>query len=249
MAELRNAVAIVTGSGRGIGRAIAEELGRGGAKVVVNYARSRDAAEEVVASLQANGSPESVAIQADVADAGQAVRLISETVERFGRLDILFNNAGITLDRTMRKLSFEEWDRVIQVDLSSCFYTVKAALPRFIEQNYGRVINISSFVAQAGNFGQTNYAAAKAGIIGFTKSAAIELARYNITVNAVCPGFVDTEMYRIVPDNIKELILKRIPMGRVAQPAEIARCVRFLIVDGDYITGESVSINGGLYMD
>jgi acetoacetyl-CoA reductase len=249
MAALQDAVAIVTGSGRGIGRAIAEELGHGGAKVVVNYAHSREAADDAVAALRTSGSPQAVAIQADVADAEQAARLIADTVERFGRLDILVNNAGITLDRTMRKLSIDEWDRVIHVDLNSCFYTVKAALPRFIEQSYGRIINISSFVAQAGNFGQTNYAAAKAGIIGFTKSAAIELARYNVTVNAVCPGFVDTEMYQVVPDNVKELILKRIPMGRVAQPAEIARCVRFLIVDGDYITGEAISINGGLYMD
>ncbi len=249
MAELQDAVAIVTGAGRGIGRAIAEELGRGGATVVANYAQSKGHAEEVVERLRAHGSPRSVAIKADVSDAQQAAGLVAETVSRFGRLDILVNNAGITRDRTMRKLTVEDWDAVVQVDLSSCFYTVKAALPHFIDQKYGRVINISSFVAQAGNFGQTNYAAAKAGIIGFTKSAAIELARYNVTVNAICPGFVDTEMYHVVPDNIKELILDRIPMGRVAKPREIARCVTFLIVDGDYITGETISINGGLYMD
>jgi acetoacetyl-CoA reductase len=148
----------------------------------------------------------------------------------------------------MKNLTIEEWDRVVRTDLNSCFYTVKAALPSFMQQQWGRVINMSSFVGQEGNFGQANYAAAKAGIIGFTKTAALELARYNVTVNAICPGFIETEMYDTIPQAVKEIILKKIPLARVGKPEEVARCVRYLIEDGDYITGQSISINGGIYM-
>ena len=248
MRSLEGTVVVVTGAGRGIGRAIAEELGQGGAKVVVNYSQSKAPAEDLVAQLHQNGSPESVAIQADVSDAAQAARLIEDTVKHFGRIDALVNNAGINVDRTMRKMSVDDWNKVIQTDLNSCFYTVKAAQSYFIQQGSGTIINISSFVGQAGNFGQANYAAAKAGIIGFTKVAALELARNNITVNAICPGFIETEMYLGVPDNVKESILKRIPLGRVGSPQEIARAVRYLIVDGEYITGQTLNINGGIYM-
>jgi len=248
MTTLEGAVVVVTGAGRGIGSAIAEEMARGGAKVVVNYARSKGPAEELVQSLKELGSPQAVAIQADVADAAQAQRLIEETIKQLGRIDVLVNNAGITLDRGMKKMSLQDWDTVIQVDLSSCFYTVKAALPYFTEQKSGNIINISSFVGQAGNFGQANYSAAKAGIIGFTKTAALELARSNVTVNAIGPGFIGTEMYENVPDKVKEVILQRIPLRRVGTPHEIARAVRYLIVDGGYITGQALSINGGIYM-
>lgn len=248
MGNLEGAVAVVTGAGRGIGRAIAKELGAGGAKVVVNYSRSKEPAEEVVKTLSENGAQGAVAVQADVADAEQAARLIEDTIEEFGRIDVLVNNAGITIDRTMRKLTTEDWDNVVQVDLNSCYYTVKPALSHFIEQESGNIINISSFVGEAGNFGQTNYAAAKAGIIGFTKSAALELARYNVTVNAICPGFIETEMFDVVPDNVKERIRARIPLGRIGEPSDIARAVSFLIVDGGYITGQTISINGGIYM-
>ncbi len=249
MSSLEGAVAVVTGAGRGLGRSIAEELGYGGAKVVVNYARSKEPAEELVEKLSDNGAEQAVAIQADVADAEQAGRLIEETIEKFGRIDVLVNNAGIVVDRTMKKLTIEDWDKVVQVDLNSCYYTVKAALPYFIEQESGKIISISSFVGQAGNFGQTNYAAAKAGIIGFTKAAALELARYNVTVNALAPGFMETEMFEGVPDPARERILNRIPLGRIGRPQEVARAVRFLVEDGDYITGETLSINGGVYMD
>jgi NAD(P)-dependent dehydrogenase (short-subunit alcohol dehydrogenase family) len=246
--NLEGAVAVVTGAGRGIGRAIAKELGAGGAKVVVNYSRSKEPAEEVVKTLSENGAQGAVAVQADVADAEQAAHLIEDTIEEFGSIDVLVNNAGITIDRTMRKLTTEDWDNVVQVDLNSCYYTVKPALSHFIEQESGNIINISSFVGEAGNFGQTNYAAAKAGIIGFTKSAALELARYNVTVNAICPGFIETEMFDVVPDNVKERIRARIPLGRIGEPSDIARAVSFLIVDGGYITGQTISINGGIYM-
>jgi acetoacetyl-CoA reductase len=246
---MEGAVAVVTGAGRGLGYTIAEELGFGGAKVVVNYARSRELAEELAAKLSQNGGDQAVAIGADVSDPGQAQQLVEETIGKYGRIDVLVNNAGIVIDRTLKKLTPEEWDTVVQVDLNSCFYTVKAALPYFMEQESGKIINISSFVGQAGNFGQTNYAAAKAGMIGFTKAAAIEMARYNVNVNAIAPGFLETDMYNSVPPEVQEKILSRIPLGRVGQPREIARAVRYLVEDGDYITGETLSVNGGIYMD
>jgi acetoacetyl-CoA reductase len=248
MGTLQGAVVVVTGAGRGIGRAIAEEMGINGAKVVVNYSRSRGPGEEVVAWLTQHGAPEALAIQADVADAAQAANLIEETVRHFGRIDVLVNNAGINIDRTLKKLTIDDWLQVIGTNLNGYFYTVKAAQPYLLEQGNGKIINISSFVGQMGNFGQANYAAAKAGIIGFTKTAAIEFARSNITVNAVCPGFIETDMYTSVADKVKEGILKRIPLGRVGTPQEVARAVRYLIVDGDYITGQTLNINGGIYM-
>lgn len=248
MAKLEGAVVVVTGAGRGIGRAIAEELGRGGAKVVVNYSHTRGPAEDLANTLPQVGSPEAVALQADVSDPAQAARLIEQTLERFDRIDVLVNNAGINIDRTLKKLSVEDWDTVIQTDLSSYFYTVKAALDAFMRQQSGAIINISSLIGQIGNIGQANYTAAKAGIIGFTKAAALELARYHVTVNAICPGFIETGMYLGVPDDVKESILKKIPLGRVGHPQEIARAVRYLVIDGDYITGQTLNINGGIYM-
>jgi acetoacetyl-CoA reductase len=248
MGTLKDAVVVITGAGRGIGRAIAEELGQEGARVVVNYSKSKEAAEDLAARLQQNGSPEAVAIQGDVSHAAQAAKLIEETINRFGRIDVLVNNAGINVDRSLKNLTAEDWNKVIQNDLNSYFYTVKAALPYFMQQKSGKIINISSVIGQMGNFGQGNYAAAKAGILGFTKAAALELARSNVTVNAICPGFIATEMYEGIPDKAKETILARIPLGRVGTPQEVARAVRYLVVDGDYITGASLNINGGMYM-
>ncbi|TMB76454.1 MAG: 3-oxoacyl-ACP reductase FabG [Chloroflexi bacterium] len=248
MGTIDGAVVVVTGGARGIGRAIAEEIGREGARVVVNYAKSKEAAEDLVAQLQQNGSPGAVAIQADVSDAAQAAKLIEETLQQFGRIDVLVNNAGINVDRSLKNLTPEDWDKVIKNDLSSYFYTTKAALPHFTQQKSGKIINISSVIGQMGNFGQANYAAAKAGIIGLTKTAALELARSNITVNAICPGFIATEMFESMPDKAKEAVVARIPLGRVGTAHEVARAVRYLIVDGDYITGASLNINGGLYL-
>jgi NAD(P)-dependent dehydrogenase (short-subunit alcohol dehydrogenase family) len=246
MNTLTGKVAVVTGAARGIGRAISEELGRYEATVVVNYAHSQAAAEEVVARLRQDGSPKAIALHADVSDKAQAQQLIDETIQRFGRVDVLVNNAGITRDHTLKKMAPEEWDQVIQTDLSSDFYTVKAALPYLMEQNSGRIINISSYNGEVGSFGQVNYSAAKAGIIGFTKSAALELARYHVTVNAVAPGFTDTDMFADVPEEVKQQIIARIPLGRLATPEDISKVVRFLVMDGDYITGAVIDVNGGL---
>ncbi len=247
MGSLEQAVVLVTGASRGIGRAIAEELGFAGAKVVVNYTKSKEAADDLVTKLEQAGT-ESIAVKADVADPQQAVRLIEATIQRFSRIDVLVNNAAINIDRTMKKLSTDDWDKVIQADLSSYFYTVRAAISYFIQQKSGKIINISSMNAETGSFGQANYSAAKAGIIGFTKTTALELARYNVTVNAICPGYIATDMFDVIPEKTKEAILARIPLGRPGTPQEVARAVRYLIVDGDYYTGETLNMNGGAYM-
>ena len=249
MRNLENAVVVVTGASRGIGRAIAEELGSGGANVVVNYFHHKEEADEVVENLLKHGSPAAVAMQADVSDADQAARLIEDTIKRFDRIDVLVNNEGINVDRALKAMSVEDWDRVIQTDLNSYFYTLKAALPYFMQQKSGTILNISSLTGQMGNYGQANYGAAKAGIIGFTKTAALELARYNVTVNALSLGAIDTpHMWSQVSQEIKDGIAKRIPLGRFGTPQEVALAARFLIVDASYCTGTTIQINGGMYM-
>jgi acetoacetyl-CoA reductase len=248
MRTLENAVVVVTGSSRGIGRAIAEELGGGGAKVVVNYFHHKEQAEKVVENLLKNGSPAALAILADVSHPDEAARLIEETIKRFDRIDVLVNNEGINVDRTLKAMSVEDWKTVIETDLNSYFYTVKAALPFFMQQHSGTIINISSLSGQMGNFGQANYAAAKAGILGFTKTAALELARFNVTVNALSLGPIESDMWSHVPQEVKESIVKRVPLGRFGTPQEVARAVRFLVVDGEFCTGATFSINGGMFM-
>ena len=247
MGTLNEAVVVVTGASRGLGRAIAEELAGGGAKVVVNYSRSKEPAEELVEQITESGG-EAIAVQADVSDAEQAQKLVDRAIEEYNRVDVLINNAGINIDRTLKKLSIEDWEKVIQVDLNSAFYTVHAVLPHMTDQGGGKIINMSSFVGEAGNIGQANYAAAKAGLLGFTKTAAQELARSGITVNAICPGFIETDMVASIPEEPRQKLLKTIPLGRFGQPQEIARAVRFLIEDGDYITGQALDINGGVYI-
>jgi acetoacetyl-CoA reductase len=247
MSSLDGAVAIVTGAGRGLGKAIATELANGGAKVVVNYSKSKEPAEELVKAIESNGG-EATAIQGDVSNPEEAEKLVEQAVEKYGKLDILVNNAGITIDKTMKKLTSDDWDKVVSVDLNSCFYTFKPAMEHLTESG-GKVVNISSFVGQAGNFGQANYAAAKAGIIGFTKSAAKEMARHGVTVNAVCPGFIETDMFADVPQKVvDEKIVPLIPLGRIGQPEDVAKAVKYLCADGDYITGQTLSVNGGVYM-
>jgi len=240
-------VAIVTGSSRGIGRAVANELALHGASVVINYFRSREAAEDVARELKANGA-RAVAIGAGVAEPDEVKRLIEGTLKAFGKIDILVNNAGVNRDRTIRRLSHEEWREVLSTDLDSIYYCTSAVVPHMIENGGGRIVNISSIIGQMGNVGQANYAAAKAGTIGFTKAVAQELVRYNITVNVVCPGFIETDMVKALSDEVKEKLLERIPMQRFGQPEEVATLVRYLVSEGDYITGQQFNVNGGMYM-
>ncbi len=249
MSTLKDAVVVVTGASMGIGRAIAEELGKDGAKVVVNYFHHKDEADEVVEGLLKNGASAAVAIQADVSDPAQATQLIEATFAQFGRIDVLVNNAGINIDRALRKMSVEDWDTVIQTDLNSYFYTIKAALPHFMEQQSGTILNISSTTGQVGVHGQANYGAAKEGILGFSRTAAIELAHYNVRINTLCLGAIDTpHMWSKVPQEYKDAVMKRIPLGRFGTPEEVALAARFLIVDATYCTGTTIQINGGIYM-
>ena len=247
MSVLNNRVAIVTGAGRGIGAAIAMELAKKGANIIVNYNRSAGSAEMVVSEIKKMGG-EAHMIQADISNLNEAEHLITETINQYGRLDILVNNAGITRDSTFKKLTENDWKTVIDVNLNSIFNTSSVALPYLLESDAGRIINISSIIGQSGGFGQTNYAAAKAGIIGYTKSLALELAKSNVTVNAICPGYIDTEMVQEIPDNVREALINKIPARRLGQPEDIARGVVYLCEDGGYITGQQLNINGGLYM-
>lgn len=258
MGKLDGQIAIVTGAGRGIGKAIALMLGAEGAKVAVNYNSSSGPADEVVAQI--NGAwrdradagdaeeERAFAIQANVSDAAQARAMVRSVYERWGRIDILVNNAGITRDRSIRKMTDEDWLEVIQTNLNAVFFCTTAAMQPMIEQKYGRIINISSVNGQTSAFGQANYGASKGGIIAFTKTVALELARYNITVNVVAPGFTLTDMFAKVPDNIQEQIKSRIPLGRFGKPEEIAKAVLFLAADADYVTGAQINVNGGTYM-
>jgi acetoacetyl-CoA reductase len=244
---LKDKVAIVTGSSRGLGRAIAKDFAEHGAKVALNYYQSREPAEELAAEIKKAGG-ECIVVQAGVAHPDECQALIEAAVKAFGGLDILVNNAGVNRDRTIRRMSVEEWREVLATDLDSVFYCTYAAVPHMIERGGGRIVNMASIVGQMGNLGQSNYAAAKAGIIGFSKSAAQELARFNITVNALCPGFIETDMVTNLADDVKAALIAKIPLGRFGKPEEIAQITRFLCTDGGYVTGAQVNINGGMYM-
>jgi acetoacetyl-CoA reductase len=183
----------------------------------------------------------------DVQDPIAIESAVADILQRFGKIDVLVNNAGITRDRSLAKMSPDEWDAVLETNLSSVFHMTARVLPHMVSAGHGRIISISSVIGLHGNFGQANYAAAKAGIIGFTKSAAIELAKKGITVNAIAPGFIETEMIAAMPDEVRARILERIPMGRFGHPEEIAQAVAFLVTSGDYITGQVITIDGGLY--
>ncbi len=245
--RLDGQTAIVTGAGRGIGRAIARELAATGANIVVNYMTSADAAWELAREIEELG-PKALVVRADVTDFDQVNEMVEKTIQTFGQIDILVNNAGITRDKTLRNMTKEQWDEVIYVNLGSLFNCTRQILPFMLERESGRIVNISSFVAQGGNIGQSNYAATKAGIIGFTKSLALEVSRHGITVNAVCPGFTETDMLMDVPERIRLRILEKIPMGRFGKPEEIASCVRYIVTEGDYMTAQAISINGGVYI-
>lgn len=247
MGRLDNKTALVTGASRGIGRAIAIELAREGAKVAVNYQSNDEKAKEVAYDIAKFGGA-CVLAKANLSDPKEARAMVKRIAEQFGHLDVLVNNAGITRDKMLAKMTDEDWLEVIQTNLNSVFYCTSAAIPIMTAQSYGRVINIGSMNGQTGAIGQANYSASKGGIIAFTRTAALELARSNITVNVIAPGFTETDMFAKVPANMQAQIRGKIPLNRFAQPEEIAKAVIYLVADGDYITGQQININGGAFM-
>jgi 3-oxoacyl-[acyl-carrier protein] reductase len=245
---LQGKIAVVTGSSRGIGAAIARELATQGATIVLNHRDSAVQAEAVVAEIVAAGG-QAVAIQADVSSFAEAQRLIKETVERFGRIDILINNAGTTRDMLIMMMPEADWDLVIQTNLKSAFNCSKAAVRPMMKQRFGRIINITSVSGLAGQAGQTNYSASKAGMIGFTKALAKEVGPRGITVNAIAPGFVPTVLTDVLNEEQKRTIISMTPMGRFAEPEEIAYATAFLADErAGFITGQVLSVDGGLVM-
>jgi acetoacetyl-CoA reductase/3-oxoacyl-[acyl-carrier protein] reductase len=247
MGRLDNKRALVTGASRGIGRAIALELAREGAHVAVNYHHNEAKAQAVVDEIRQLGG-QGILAQADLADPAAAREMVAKAAQELGGLEILVNNAGITRDRSLRKMTDEQWQEVIATNLNGYFYCLSAAIPLMTEANFGRVVNISSMNGQVGSFGQANYSAAKGGVIALTRTAALELAKSNITVNTVAPGFTETDMFAEVPEKIQASIKERIPLGRFALPEEVAKAVVFLVADGDYITGQQINVNGGAHM-
>jgi 3-oxoacyl-[acyl-carrier protein] reductase len=242
-------VALVTGGGRGIGRAIARQLARDGLAVAVNYRGSADAAAETVQHIEEAGGT-AIALAGNVADATEAAKLVADTVAHFGRLDVLVNNAGITRDNLLMRMSEGDWDAVLDTNLKGAFLCSKAALRHLLKaRDSGRIISISSVVGIIGNPGQANYAAAKAGLIGLTKTLAKEIASRGVTVNAIAPGFVTTDMTTVLPPEVQELAMKSIPLGSFGEPQDIAAAVAFLASPAArYITGQVLSVDGGMAM-
>ena len=243
---LKDKVAVVTGASRGIGKAAALALASQGAKVVVNYARSSDAAEAIVKQITEAGG-EAIATEADVSQSEQVDNLIKTTLDKFGRIDVLVNNAGITKDTLLLRMKPEQWQAVIDLNLTGVFLCTKAVSKTMLKQRSGRIINIASVAGQMGNPGQANYSAAKAGVIGFTKTVAKELANRGVTVNAVAPGFIETDM---TEDLKSDDIIEFIPLGRYGKPEEVAGTIRFLAADpaAAYITGQVFNVDGGMVM-
>jgi 3-oxoacyl-[acyl-carrier protein] reductase len=241
-------VAIVTGASRGIGRAVAVELAKAGAKVVVNYAGNQAAGQQVVDLIQAAGG-DAVLVQADVTDAAAVELLLKTTIDTYGRVDILVNNAGITRDNLLMRMKEEDWDAVIDTNLKGIFLCTKAVSRVMMKQKSGRIINMTSVVGIMGNAGQSNYAAAKAGVIGFTKSMAKELASRGITVNAIAPGFITTDMTAVLPEQVKLDLTNQIPLNRLGGPEDVAAAVLFFSSDAaNYITGQTLNVDGGMVM-
>ncbi len=246
--ELKGKVSLVSGSSRGIGKATAIILAESGSDVAINYVKNKDAADSVAAHIESMGRRAKV-YQADVSDRDQVSEMVSKAKEYFGTIDILVNNAGITRDRSFMKLSPEQWHEVLMVNLDSAFNLTGFVLPGMVENRWGRVINISSIVAQMGNFGQTNYAVAKGGLIAFTKALAREVATKGVTINAVAPGFIETDMTAKVPENALDIVRKLTPMGRLGSAEEVGIAVRFLATPrASFITGQVINVNGGMYM-
>lgn len=245
---LKDKVALVTGGSRGIGRAICLELAEQGAKVVVNYAGSQSAAEEVVALIMEKGG-EAIAVQGDVAIYADVEKLVAATNETFGRIDIVVNNAGITRDNLLIRMKEEEWDSVLNTNLKGVFNVTKAVARPMMKQRAGRIINITSVVGLIGNAGQANYVSAKAGVIGLTKSNAKELASRGITVNAIAPGYIETDMTDKLTDDVRSKLFEAIPLARLGRPEDIAHTVSFLASDrAGYITGQVLTVDGGMVM-
>lgn len=245
---LASKVALVTGASRGIGRAGALILGAAGAQIIINYQGNTQAAQETLSLLQEAGGAGEI-MQADVASAGQVDDMVKYIMERFGRLDILINNAGITRDGLMLRMKDEDWEQVISTNLTGAFYCTRAAARPMMKQRSGRIVNISSVVGLSGNAGQVNYASAKAGIIGLTKASAKELSSRGITVNAIAPGFIQTDMTDRLSDEVKAELSSRIPLGRLGSPADIANLVLFLAGPySEYITGQVIAVDGGMTM-
>ncbi len=246
--QLDGRTALVTGASRGIGRAIALALAEEGADIAVNFVSSEGPAKEVAEQIRKMGRRALLA-QADVADYPDTFRMAQDILKEFGHLDILINNAGINSDKTFVKMDHASWRRVLAINLDGVFNCTKVFIDQMLQQNWGRVVNITSVIGQIGNFGQANYAASKAGVAAFTKSLAKELASKGITVNCVAPGFTETEMVDAIPERVKNKLLDQIPMRRFGKSEEVARsCVFLCSRDGDYITGAELSINGGLFM-
>jgi 3-oxoacyl-[acyl-carrier protein] reductase len=246
--NLTGKTALVTGASRGIGREIALELARQGANVAVNFAGSEAKANEVVDEIKGYGR-DAFTIKCDVSNPEQVTLMVKETVDRFGRLDILVNNAGITKDNLLIRMKEEEWDDVININLKGVFLCIKAVSRQMMKQRVGRIINIASIVGVSGNPGQANYVAAKAGVIGLTKTTAKELASRNITVNAIAPGFISTDMTDKLTDEVKAEMLKQIPLARFGDPKDIAKVTAFLASDdSSYMTGQTLHIDGGMVM-
>jgi acetoacetyl-CoA reductase len=246
MAEMNGQVALVTGGIRGIGLAICERLMNRGVHVAAGYSSNRDAAQQFADKYADHGV---TVHQGNIGRNEDCERVIAEVLEQHGQLDILVNNAGVTVDKTMRKMTPEEWDKVIHINLSGAFYLSRAILQHMLDRGYGRIVNISSVIGSSGAFGQANYASAKSGLFGLTMSMALETASKGITVNSVTPGYISTDMTAAVPGNVMDKLIERIPVGRLGEPNEVARVVEFLAdPESGYITGQVYPVNGGLYM-
>ncbi len=244
---LKGKVALVTGASRGIGRAIALELAHRSAAVAVNYNSSKGCAEELADQIRELGA-ECMLVQGDVSSSSEAHKVADAVLHHWHKIDILVNNAGITCDKSLAKMTDDDWVRVINVNLNGTYYCTSAVLPSMVKHKFGRIINISSVIGQVGGFGQANYAASKGGMAAFTKTLALEMARYNITANCIAPGFTGTDMVSAMPEAVLDKIRDKIPLRRLARPEEIAKAAAFLALDGDYITGQELAINGGIAM-